>query len=156
MAVHQPILEAGIRLLIDEEDAFKVVGQAHRKDEVVRLARELVPAIILLRIPMPGLPDLEAVARLTTELSDVPLLLFDLPGKPAMLQALQIGAKGVLSTQATPQLLFKSIRHVHANRVWTGESARGNEALPGNSAHDRRSRVTSDEHPARVAGHRRS
>jgi DNA-binding NarL/FixJ family response regulator len=56
-----------IRLLLDDEDDFHVVGVAGDGREAVRLVRELSPDLVLMDIEMPGMSGFEALRQVRAE-----------------------------------------------------------------------------------------
>lgn len=56
-----PDLRAVIRLVIETDGRFEVVGEAGDGEEAVRLARELRPDVVSLDIAMPVLDGLDAI-----------------------------------------------------------------------------------------------
>ena len=110
-----------LRKLLEAERDFTVVGTATDGAEAVTLARQLQPDILLLDLAMPRLTGLEALRELTTSPMPVrTILLAAAIEKRKMVEALQLGARGVVLKDAATQLLFKAIRCVMAGEYWVG------------------------------------
>ena len=58
------LVRAGIRALLDDFEDVEVIAEASDGREAAKLARNLVPDIVLTDIAMPGLNGLEATARI--------------------------------------------------------------------------------------------
>lgn len=119
IADDQPLLRTGFKALIESAPDLEVVGEAGDGREAVRLARDLRPDIVLLDLVMPVLSGLEALRELTPAASRVLLLTTD-AHNDEVLEALMLGARGVVPKQAATELIFKSIRTVMAGRYWVG------------------------------------
>lgn len=121
IADDHPIVRDGLRRLLETEPDFRIVGQAADGAEAVKLARELSPDILLLDLAMPRLPGLEVLRELSTSSASVrTILLAAAVEKEQIVEALQMGARGVVLKESATQLLFKSIRTVMAGQYWVG------------------------------------
>jgi two-component system nitrate/nitrite response regulator NarL len=110
-----------LRTLLETDPALRVVGEAGDGREAIRLADELRPDLILLDIRMPGTSGLQAlreIARITPPLRT--LLLTAELGESDAVEALRLGAKGVVMKESLPEVLFDSIRAVIAGQYWVG------------------------------------
>jgi len=123
IADDHPLFRDGLRKLLESEAGFEVVGEAADGGEVARLADELKPDILLLDIAMPvsGMEALRALAKASAPVRTI--LLTAAIEKRQIVEALQIGARGVVLKEAATQLLFKSIRSVMAGQYWVGRDA---------------------------------
>lgn len=121
IADDHPLFRYGVRALLETETDFAVVGEAADGEEAMRLARELKPNVLLLDLAMPRVSGLEALHAMTS--SSVPMhiiLLTVAIEKREIVEALQLGARGVLLKEAAAQLVIKSIRAVMAGQYWVG------------------------------------
>lgn len=114
----------GLRRLIEAEEGFQVVGEAPDGETLVGLARQIPADVILLDLAMPHSDGMDALRGLSA--AEVPvrtLLLAASIDKTQVVQALRLGARGVLLKEATTQRLFDSIRCVMAGQYWVGRES---------------------------------
>ena len=115
LADDQALVRAGFRALLDAEDDVEVVGEASEGDEAARLAKHLVPDVVLMDIRMPGVDGLEATRRISADeglaaVRVVILTTFDLD--EYVFEALRIGASGFLVKDTEPAELIQAVRAV--------------------------------------------
>ncbi len=123
IADDHPVVRLGVRNLLDG-DAFTVVGEADDGQRAVELARQLRPDILLLDLAMPRLPGLEVLRELARAQHAVHVILLTAKiEKTQLLEALQLGARGILLKDSAPQDLLKAIHAVAAGQYWMGQSA---------------------------------
>jgi DNA-binding NarL/FixJ family response regulator len=117
-----PILCEGLRTLLDAARGVQVVAEARDPAEVIELTRERQPDVLLLGLPMPGLPGLEAVRELMASCGSARTILLATGLEDREIaDALQLGARGVvLKESATDALLLESIRCVMSGGIWAG------------------------------------
>ena len=105
------IVRQGLRLILDTEDGFELVGEASDGAEAVKLAGELHPDVILMDLRMPhmdGIIAIELLAEKQPEIAIVILTTFD--EDELMVRGLRAGAKGFLLKDTDRATLFDSIR----------------------------------------------
>lgn len=128
IADDHPIFRDGLRRLLEAEGALKVIGEASDGGEAVKLARQLKPDILLLDLAMPKHTGLEALKDMSTEEPNgvrVILLTAEIK-KNQIVEALQLGARGVVLKDSATQLLIKSIHTVMSGEYWVGRESVSN------------------------------
>jgi two-component system nitrate/nitrite response regulator NarL len=129
LADDHPIFRDGLRRLLEAEPDLKVVGEASDGAEAVKMARQLKPDILLLDLAMPRTPGLEALREMSTgpvSNSVRVILLTAAAEKKQIVEALQLGARGVVLKDSATQLLLKSIHTVMSGEYWVGRDSVSN------------------------------
>ncbi len=108
------IVRRGLRTLIAGEPDMEVAGEAADGYEVVHIARELKPDVILLDLVMPGLSGLEALAQIKDDNPDARVLVLTSFGdNERVFSAIRAGASGYLLKDASPEQLLQAIHDVY-------------------------------------------
>ena len=128
IADDHPIFRDGLRRLLEAESDLKVMGEASDGAEAVKLARQIKPDILLLDLAMPKHPGLEALRDLSTgAASPVRVILLTAAAeKSQIVEALQLGARGVVLKDSATQLLLKAIHTVMSGEYWVGRESVSN------------------------------
>lgn len=127
IADDHPIFRDGLRRLLETETDLKVIGEACDGAEAVKLARQLKPDILLLDLAMPRHPGLEALRELSNGSDGVRVILLTAAAeKNQIVEALQLGARGVVLKDSATQLLLKSIHTVMSGEYWVGRESVSN------------------------------
>lgn len=109
------LFRSGIRLLLQRQDGFEVVGEAGDGLEGVKLAKRLEPDVVLLDLHMPGVGGLEALQLLQEELPQVQVVMLTVSEDAQdLLEALRIGARGYLLKNIETDFLLDAIRRAAA------------------------------------------
>jgi len=111
----EPLLTAGLAMLLGAQAGMEVVWQATDGYEALRRAQSDPVDVLLLDIQMPGLDGLATTRRLVEAGAQgriVILTTFDTDGY--VLGAIEAGAAGFLLKNTPPPRLIEAVRTVHA------------------------------------------
>ena len=117
LADDQPLVRAGFKMLLDNEDDIQVVGEADDGASAVDLTRNTKPDVVLMDVRMPGMDGLEALRRINddADLAETKVLVlttFELD--EYVFEALRNGASGFLVKHTQPGDLVRAVREVAA------------------------------------------
>jgi NarL family two-component system response regulator YdfI len=105
------IVRQGLRLILETEDGFDLVGEASDGAEAVQLAGDLHPDVILMDLRMPGMDGLTAIELLAEKHPDIAVVILTTFNEDElMVRGLRAGAKGFLLKDTDRTTLFESIR----------------------------------------------
>ncbi|GIJ21394.1 response regulator [Micromonospora lutea] len=115
LADDQPLVRAGLRVLITDVPDMAVVGEAGTGAEAVRLAREMVPDVVLMDLRMPGTDGIQATRTITDSGGPVRVLvLTTFDDDEHVHAALRAGASGFLVKDMALEDILGAIRVVAA------------------------------------------
>jgi DNA-binding NarL/FixJ family response regulator len=117
IADDHPIFRDGLRRLLETEPDLKVIGEACDGAEAVKLARH------------PGLEALREMSSASNQNAVRVILLTAAAEKAQIVEALQLGARGVVLKDSATQLLLKAIHTVMAGEYWVGRESVSNLVL---------------------------
>jgi DNA-binding NarL/FixJ family response regulator len=115
LADDQPLVRAGLRVVIAGTPDLDVAGEAATGAQAVQLARDLRPDVVVMDIRMPGMDGIEATAMITAEHETarvVVLTTFD--DDDYVYAALRAGASGFLVKDMALTDILAAIRVVAA------------------------------------------
>jgi DNA-binding NarL/FixJ family response regulator len=111
IADDHPVVREGMRALLQSEPDFDVVGDAPSGDEVVALAGELRPDVVLMDLRMPGLDGAGATAEIVTRYPGIHVLVVTTYDSDAdILRAVEAGAAGYLLKDTPRTELYAAVR----------------------------------------------
>jgi NarL family two-component system response regulator YdfI len=105
------IIRQGLRLILETEAGFELVGEAADGAEAVRLCGEMNPDVVLMDLRMPGMDGLTAIERLHTVSPEIAVVILTTFNEDdLMMRGLRAGAKGYLLKDTDRETLFNTIR----------------------------------------------
>jgi DNA-binding NarL/FixJ family response regulator len=112
IADDQALVRSGFRLMLEQQPAITVCGEAADGLEAVRRAGELLPDVILMDIRMPNLDGIAATERLVRARLGRVLVLTTFDVDDYVVDALRSGASGYLLKDVEPGDLVTAVRAV--------------------------------------------
>ncbi len=113
-----PLFRKGVADLVEMEETLELVGEAAGGEEGVRLARELLPDVILLDINMKGMDGLETLAAIKAlDLDSRVIMLTVSDAERDVITALRAGADGYLLKDMEPEDMLSYLREAVAGRI---------------------------------------
>jgi NarL family two-component system response regulator YdfI len=105
------VVRDGLRLILESEDDFEVVGEAANGADAVRLCGELNPQVVLMDLRMPGMDGLTAIRHIRQQQPDTNIVILTTYNEDAlMLDGLRSGARSYLLKDTKRQVLFDTLR----------------------------------------------
>jgi two-component system, NarL family, response regulator YdfI len=105
------VVRDGLRLILESEDDFEVVGEAPNGAEAVRLCGELDPQVVLMDLRMPGMDGLTAIKHIRQQQPDINIVILTTYNEDAlMIEGLRSGARSYLLKDTKRQVLFDTLR----------------------------------------------
>jgi two-component system, NarL family, nitrate/nitrite response regulator NarL len=119
---------SGLKLLLDAETGFSVVGTTGDADQAVELVVDLEPDIVLFDISYRQLhsadSDLLILRQLALKAGKVrTILLSASDGQEPIVESLRFGVRGMVRREANVAMLLKCIRSVMDGGYWIGHDA---------------------------------
>jgi len=113
------IIRSGLRLLLERQSGFEVVGEAVDGRQTVELAESLRPDVVVLDIAMPNLNGIEAAKQLAAKLPKVSVIVLSMHADESyVLRALKAGARGYLLKDSAESDIINAIRAVSQGKAY--------------------------------------
>jgi NarL family two-component system response regulator YdfI len=105
------IIRQGLRLILETEDDFELVGEASDGAEALSLCKKLSPDVVLMDLRMPNMDGLTAIEHLRAEQPGIAVVILTTFNEDKlMFCGLQAGARGYLLKDTNRATLFDTIR----------------------------------------------
>ncbi len=105
------VVREGLRLILEAEDDFAVVGEAADGREAIELVRQHQPQVVLMDLRMPGMDGLTAIKHLRQQWPDLNIVILTTYNEDAlMIEGLRSGARSYLLKDTKRQVLFDTLR----------------------------------------------
>jgi len=118
------LFREGLRKLLEAEPGMRVVGEAVDGEETLRIVGEVKPHVLLLDLSLPRLNGLEVLAELGKVGAQTrTIMLTAAIEREQVIEALQLGVRGIVLKHSALQLLLKCIRCVNEGQFWVGQES---------------------------------
>jgi DNA-binding NarL/FixJ family response regulator len=118
IADDHPVVLAGIAEYLSSERDLEIVARASNGEQALRAAQSLQPDILVLDLRMPVMDGL-AVMRALRDVKPAPcIVVLTAIGDELAIEAVRLGAHGLLLKDTVSSQLVQCIREVHAGRKW--------------------------------------
>lgn len=113
------LFREGLHLILRQEKGIEIVGEAATGPKTIDVISDLKPDVVLLDITMPEMDGIQAIPPIREKSPKTKALMLTASMDEAMIvKALQAGAKGYLSKDASISDLIKAIQSVHQGELW--------------------------------------
>jgi two-component system response regulator NreC len=119
LAEDHAVMRRGLRLVLEQQRDFQVVGEASDGREAVRLVESLKPNVAVLDITMPNLNGIEAANQMSTKQSGVAIVVLSMHADEGyVLRALKAGARGYVLKESPEADFVHAIRSVSEGKAF--------------------------------------
>lgn len=107
------IVRKGLRLQLEQNSEFEVVGEATEGREAVRMAEELFPDVVIMDIAMPNLNGIQATTQLVKKNPQIGVIILSMySDETYLMRTLAAGAKGYLLKDSADVDLHRAVEVV--------------------------------------------
>jgi len=114
----QPMVRAGLGLILRSQPDIEVVGECGDGGEVVRAVAERSPTVVCMDVRMPGTDGVEATRRVRAAGGPPVCILTTFGDEDVLWSAVDAGAAGFELKSATPENLIEAVRTVASGGTW--------------------------------------
>jgi DNA-binding NarL/FixJ family response regulator len=113
VADDHPLFRSGIRELLEKADGIEVIADVADGEDVVRLALETSPDVILMDVRMPKLNGIEATRRIVSARPNVRILVLTMvEDDDSVFAAMRAGARGYVLKGADGNTVLRAVQAV--------------------------------------------
>jgi DNA-binding NarL/FixJ family response regulator len=121
VADDHPIVRDGVRALVEASPGIELLGEATNGDEVIELARQVRPDVVLMDLAMPGRNGIEATREIASNgWASAVLILTMFADDESIFAAMRAGARGYLLKDAGHEEMRRAIEGVGAGEAIFG------------------------------------
>jgi DNA-binding NarL/FixJ family response regulator len=117
------VFREGLRLLLQSQADFNIVGEATNSQQAITLTQNLRPEVVILDIAMPGLSGLEAIRHIRAGHAHVRVIMLSAhTDEQYVLRALHLGAVGYVLKEQSAAELIRAIREARQGHPFLSPS----------------------------------
>ena len=114
----QPMVRAGLGLILRSQPDIQVVGECGDGGEIVHAVAQCAPDMVCMDVRMPGVDGVEATRRLRAADGPPVCVLTTFGDEDVLWSAVDAGAAGFELKSATPENLIEAVRTVASGGTW--------------------------------------
>jgi two-component system, NarL family, response regulator NreC len=119
LADDHAVMRRGLKLLLEQQDDFQVIGEAGDGREAVRLAESLKPDVAVLDVTMPNLNGIEAAWQIKAKHPEIGIVVLSMHADEGyVLRALKAGARAYLLKESPASDFLRAIRSVTEGKAF--------------------------------------
>ncbi len=119
LADDHDVVRRGMKMLLEDEEGIKVVGEASDGLDAIEKVKLLMPNVVILDLTMPKMTGIEAAKIISEEYPNVKILIFSMHhSKEYIVSSVENGAKGYLLKDTGKDELLKAIKAVSEGRKY--------------------------------------
>lgn len=119
LADDHTIMRNGLRLLLERQPGFQVIGEAADGRETVEMTETLRPDVVVLDIAMPNLNGIEAARQIAAKLPGIAVVILSMHSDESyVLRALKAGARAYLLKDSAESDLISAIKAVTEGKAF--------------------------------------
>ena len=120
------VVREGVRIVLSAEHGFEVVGEAGSRADVIALAREHRPDVVVLDISMPDGTGLSAIGDIHAAAPGSRVLILSIHDhEQYVLESVRAGAQGYLRKDSSPAELRDAVRAVNRGESFFSTAVAG-------------------------------
>ena len=121
-----PLFRKGLLHLLEEQDEFRIVGEAGDGQAAIDKARTLCPDVVIMDISMPDLDGIEATRQILSEVPSAKVIALSMhSSKRFVEEILRAGAVGYILKGSVPEDLVKGLRLVIGGDIYLSPAITG-------------------------------
>ena len=121
-----PLFRKGLRLLLEEQEDFTIVGEAGDGREAIDKVRTLAPDVVIMDIAMPDFNGIDATRQIVSENPSTKVVTLSMHAEKHFVEdMLQAGASGYILKKSVPEDLVAGVRTVIEGEVYLSPAITG-------------------------------
>jgi len=114
LADDHPLVQDGIRTRLEEIQGLNVIGMADNGEDLIKIAEDLKPDIVITDISMPKINGLEATRLLTQKQPQIKILILTMhDNKEYMQNAIDSGAHGYMLKDQPAGEMIEAVKNLY-------------------------------------------